>query len=862
MQVFTRYGAGLKLNRLALTGAALVVFWLVLGAGCRQYDDVGKADLTPQERQWLQEHKSELIVQFDRKFSPMEFLNQENEFDGMASDLCRLLEEALGVRFTYRPSTSWTDLLMSMREGRAAIAPTVVGTSARREYMNFTTPYITLPLVIITSKGFSGGQNLESLRGRKVAVVKNYAAVHYLRKHYKDSFDIVEVPTIQVGLRDVSFGVVDALVENLAVAAWCIEKETLPNLKVAGSVGFEYKLSIGSRKDWPMLGHILQKGLDAIPESRLHDVFHKWISLDVGGRYVPEWLAKVAIGLLALLAAGGAVVVMFNRILRRRVERKTRALRRELDMRKQTQEALRLAEDRYRSIFMNAPVGAFRITLGGSFIDINPAFCRMLNLPGKPSLQSGGRPDGLGQYLPRQGLMEVLSPLLSANMAVIREVWLAKTTGEIFQARMWLRAERNGSGSVMYVDGFAEDVTERHRAKQIIIEARDAAEAANRSKNEFLANMSHEIRTPLNGIFGMLQLLEMSELDASQKEYVQMARTTGRRLLAILSDILDFANIEAGRVRIEESPMNIREVVTEVAESFATQTDEQGGNGPDIRLQVASSTPEEVQGDSGRLRQVLFNLVGNAIKFAQDGRIVIEAFPLPYGRRGERGLICFCVSDQGIGIADDRLEDVFTPFAQGDSSSRKIYPGTGLGLGIVRKLVGMMGGTISVDTKEGRGTDMYFTILVRMPEQESEALALASTAPLAECVSDIAAATGRKIIVADDDPTSLRILVNGLEVRGHAVYMARNGREVLDLLKVHSVDCILMDVYMPLMSGLDAAEAIRSGKAGNSDVPIIALSAYSVAGDRSRLLKTGMNEVLSKPYDFEALSEVMDRICQ
>jgi two-component system sensor histidine kinase EvgS len=842
------------LQRQGFALVMLVFVSLVLVFACHREEAVQKADLTPKERQWLQDNADRLIVPFDRKFPPIEFLNDDNDFDGMARDLFRMIEEALDVRFIYKPATSWTELLDDVRTGRAAIAPTIVNNPQRREYINFTTPYISLPLVIITAKNYNGGQTLEALRGRKVAVIRDYNAARYVRENFQGQFTIVEVPNIQTGLRDVSFGVVDALVDNLAVAAFYIEKEGLPNLKVAGNAGFEYSLSIGSSKTMPELGGILDKAMRAIPQSRIKGITRKWISLDTEGWFVREWIMWAAGGLLVFLLGGAVVIGIFNRILQRKVAHRTEALRRELEERQRTQNALRQAEERYRGMFMNSPVGVFRMTPKGRFIDVNPSMCRMLGYGSQREAMSSLRVDGLEAHLVETNMAGVIREILSRSGVSLAEKVMRRSSGEQFSARLWFLAERDAGGHVLYIDGLAEDITEQRKAQEQLIQARDAAEAANRSKGEFLANMSHEIRTPLNGMFGMLQLLEMTELDESQRHYVDMARTTGKSLLTILSDILDLSRMEAGQLSLVEDGMDVRQIVASVGATFAIQA---GEADIDLQWNVAGDVPKEVKGDAGRLRQVLFNLVGNAIKFSKQGTIRMEAFMLPHGRKHGRGLLCFRVHDSGIGIADDKLRDIFLPFNQGDISYRKAYQGTGLGLGIVRKLVELMGGSLAVDSEEGRGTDIYFTIRVRLDSIDA---APEHAAP--EDYLELPEGKGRRVIVAEDDAVSLRSLTEYLERNGYYVYAARNGREVLDILEARPADCILMDVQMPLMSGVDATLAIRGAKelGARAKIPIIALTAYAMPDDRERFLNAGMNEYLSKPVDLGALAETMDRV--
>ena len=354
--------------------------------------------------------------------------------------------------------------------------------------------------------------------------------------------------------------------------------------------------------------------------------------------------------------------------------------------------------------------------------------------------------------------------------------------------------------------------------------------------------MSHEIRTPLNGVLGMLQLLETELLYAPQREYVTMAAQAGNNLLVILNDILDLSKIEAGKMEVADEPFSPRELQQSVCAIFQPQARRKLLQ---MSCGVSDALPTMVLGDVARLRQVLFNLLGNALKFTETGRIELSIAPDESGSR-----IRFQVSDTGVGIAQDKLAMIFDPFTQADSSNSRKRQGTGLGLSIVKRLVRLMGGDVSLRSAAGQGTTIVFDVPLRPVEAP----------PPAEQNPDAVACLYKiRLLLAEDDPVSQIAVRRMLEKRGHTVLCAGNGREAVDRLAREDVDAVLMDVQMPVMDGVEATRRIRSGEAGEAkkSVPIVALTAMAMKGDQDAILAAGCNAYVAKPFSLEALANAL-----
>ena len=398
---------------------------------------------------------------------------------------------------------------------------------------------------------------------------------------------------------------------------------------------------------------------------------------------------------------------------------------------------------------------------------------------------------------------------------------------------------------------------ERKQADRSLRLAKDAAEAATRAKSQFLANMSHELRTPMTGVLGMLEIVKSGSLDEKQREAIDMAHASGRSLIRIINDILDLTKVESGKLVIEVKPFDLADCVAGAVDILIPEARRKG---LDLVRSVADGLPRTVAGDKVRLQQVLTNLAGNAVKFTEKGKVEVKVTSGGNTSTGKKD-ITFTVADTGIGISNDKKELIFDSFNQADVSHTRQYGGTGLGLSISRELVEKMGGTLSFESTEGKGSSFIFTIPFFETEPEIETEPVSVTAEPKESVVTPYEDRNVRILIAEDDEVTRKILGFMLQQFKFNLYFATNGRMAVEMWEDGDYDLIIMDGQMPVMDGFAATGAIREReRERGGHIPIVAMTAHALREDKERCLAAGMDAYVSKPIDFKKCIEVIQEL--
>jgi PAS domain S-box-containing protein len=520
-------------------------------------------------------------------------------------------------------------------------------------------------------------------------------------------------------------------------------------------------------------------------------------------------------------------------------------------------ERLRQSEEKFRSLIANIPDVTWTAASDGCAKYISTNVERVLGFTAEEVCEKGAEV-WFGRILPEDcgRVIEAFRQLFEHNQPFDVEYRIQKKDGQWIwlHDRAYRTYEKNG---VRYADGIFHDVTEQKKADQELLKAKEAAEAANRAKSQFLANMSHEIRTPMNGVIGAAGLLLDTELTPEQKQYAQIVRHSGEALLGVINDILDFSKIEARKLTLEVGDFSLRSVLEDAVAILAIKASEK-----DLVLSI--DLPDEtacfLRGDAGRLRQVLINLIGNAVKFTAKGDVLVAVRSVAQNER--TASLYFTVKDTGIGFAQERASALFEPFVQGDGSSTRRYGGTGLGLTISQQLVEMMGGRISVESKEGKGSTFSFTV-----QFEKQLNPRAGTiAHASQPISSVASSGGLnplhtrlhgRILVAEDNPTNQEVVLAILRKLGYEADLATNGKDAVEALERAEYAAILMDCEMPEMDGYEATQQIRKSGTLSAGIPIIAVTADAMSGDREKALAAGMSDYLAKPIQPQQLADAL-----
>ena len=529
---------------------------------------------------------------------------------------------------------------------------------------------------------------------------------------------------------------------------------------------------------------------------------------------------------------------------------------------KRSEVALRESNLRLQAILNHSPLLIMEFDLDGRYLLVNPSAADIFRI--KPSQMVGKT---FSELLPDKTasiFMERIAQVQSSASPVHAEDSLQTDSGiRHYSTILFPLPDENGV--IRSIGAIALDTTEHKHDKEALLAAKEQAEAANRAKSEFLANMSHELRTPLNGIIGMMQLLSAAGLNPDQAELVNLGNSSAKRLTRLLSDILDLSSIEAGKMIIRENEFSLKNICDSLSDLFFMSAKEKRLT---LDFCLDPGLPEKLIGDDTRVHQVLFNLMGNAIKFTENGSVSLNISPVSQPDNGHKRF-SFSIADTGTGIPEDKLDKLFQPFSQVDGSMTRQHQGAGLGLVIVQRLVSMMDGNISVESEPGRGTTVHVVLPFKTAEMEASLSTQKTRQPVRKSGS-------LDILLAEDDPLNQIFIKRILEKDGQTVTLARNGKEAVDMFKEKVFDCILMDIQMPVMTGVEATKMIRSQESetgdGTSDlqvsgfspqpsrrIPIIAVTAHTQPGDRERFLEAGMDDYIGKPVSLEDFHRVFNK---
>ena len=515
-------------------------------------------------------------------------------------------------------------------------------------------------------------------------------------------------------------------------------------------------------------------------------------------------------------------------------------------------EAARLASARELETIFSTSLVAIALVRNGRIVNANRRLCEIFGYT-REELRAGP----IRQLFPsrrsfRRFVRRYIRLLMESDVEQV-EYLLRKKDGTVMPCVMSGKAinpDDLAQGTVWVI----EDISRRKEGERELEQARVAAEAASVAKGEFLANMSHEIRTPMNGIIGLANILLGEEMPPGQREHLELIRRSAVRLLTIINDVLDFSKLEAGRFELERRPFSLRGMLSEVLRPMEPTAQ---AKHLELRSTVAPEVPETVVGDQIKLVQVLTNLVDNSLKFTRKGSVEVRVDRQP-GEGADSDRLLFAVTDTGAGIVPAYQQRVFESFTQADSSHSRRFGGTGLGLSISKGLVELMGGTIWFESTPGRGTRFSFTVpLVTL--ESSGLVDSHEEEPALRPDDGSLEGDGWRILVAEDEYINKILIRTLLQQAGYHVTVVQNGREAVEAWRGGVFDCILMDIQMPFMDGYEAVARIRAQEQEGQHIPVIAMTAHAMSGDRQKCLQAGMDDYLAKPIDGRAVLALLRR---
>ncbi|MCP4177919.1 MAG: transporter substrate-binding domain-containing protein [bacterium] len=845
--------------------------------------------LSLKERKWLKQHP--VITLAPRPYSPpIEFINRIKEYSGIASGYIRLLEQKLGVKFKVVNYSKLGLELKAIKDKKVDVLGAISATPERFKYIDFSDPYLELTPVILTRKNYPKDLTLSSLGNMKVAIVQGYSVADYIVQNYP-TIKLEYVANVYDGLSQLSMGQVDAMILDISEATYCIEAEEITNLKVAGKTEYLDRVCIGVRNDWPILVSIINKGLKRITQKEKSKIVNKWTSFGYSKKveYGKEfWLSILGTSIVIIFIF--IIILSWNMALKKQVKLRTLDLMKELSERKKAEEkitkyrdhledlvktrtinledankkltveinerkkidlALREQEQNYKALFEYANAAIF-LMKEDKYYDCNNHTltifkCRRDQIIGKSikTFSPHNQPNG---SISEDVIKDKIKLALKGEPQTFE--WRHnKLDGSFFDSQISINRVKLSNS--YFLQTIVNDISEFKKIQNELYDAKEAAEAASKSKSVFLANMSHEIRTPMNAILGFTQLMcRDTSIEKSHLQSLEIINRSGEHLLYLIDQILEMSKIETGSVSMMLKTFDLVSMLNDLHSMFKTKAEEKNIL---FEFKINKNINQYIKTDEGKLRQILVNLIGNSIKFTKEGFVRLKVEQVPFFKK-DKIKLKFSIVDSGLGISAYDKDKLFTLFGQTEAGL-KSGMGSGLGLVISQKYAHMMGGEIKVKSKEKYGTVFHFNIIA----EESEQSGIINSRNTKHITTLQKGEPSYKVLIVEDEKLNIILLRRLLTETGFRVKVAENGLIGVQLWKTFKPDIILMDLRMPVMDGYEATKQIRDSKNDNSDVPIIAITASVFKEEQAKVIAAGCNSFIRKPFNVDQLLEAIKK---
>jgi two-component system sensor histidine kinase EvgS len=798
-----------------------------------------EVQLSPAEQRWMQRHPR-VVVLIDEGLLPISYRDEQGRFRGISAQVLDVISQRTGLVFDVQSSTSLARMSRSIVRGEAQLLAALAPSPVREEQLAFTRPYLNSGMVLVTPDDGLAPTSLEQLAGKPVAVVQGTFLLDELAERYP-YVPLVHAATVADALALVAQGKASAAVVSLLSARYQLAARYGGELRISASLpvspaNFAFATARGESE----LLSIIDKALLSIEPQELEALTHRsHPQVIVADSYWSRHRERV----FQVLWGGGALLLlalMWITWLRRQIRRRERA-----------EQALTDQLEFMRVMIDGTPHPIYVRDRQGLLLNCNASYLKALGV---------SREDVIGQPITKTTVVEPRAAqfyqdsylrVMAQGTPIVEDRQLALASGEEMTIYHWILPYKASGGQTVGLIAGWIDVTDRERLCLAHQQATQEAEAANQAKTHFLATMSHEIRTPMNAVLGMLELaLKKADEGRLDRLAIEVAAEAAQGLLDLIGDILDITRIEGGHLQLETRAVALRPWIESVLRVFDAQARHKGLA---LELQLLGDTHQELTLDPVRLRQVVANLVGNAIKFTETGYVRVSLEVQPLGRDVR---VVLCVEDTGVGIAEHEQQHLCEPFVQARNQDTGSRLGTGLGLSISRALCELMGGELRLHSQPGQGTQVWVTLQAARAQTES----VPTSHPLMEAA--IKGTQALRVLVVDDYPPNRLLLDQQLSYLGHTVRSAKDGAAGFELWCSEPFDAVITDCNMPEGNGYGLARQIRDRERQRGLLPclIVGCTANAQPEERQRCLEAGMDDCLFKPLSLAHLIDCLREV--
>ncbi|NWB91034.1 transporter substrate-binding domain-containing protein [Pseudomonas agarici] len=796
-----------------------------------------KLQLTTREEQWLKANPAVRVV-VNEALAPITFFDADGNFRGVTADLLELIRLRTGLRFEVQKSRSLDDMIKRIGGGRADVIAAISPTNARENLLHFSRPYMENSFVLLTAKGKDSPTNLDQMQGKRLTITRGSPLIDYLRNNFAQ-IRLVETDDSLKAVELLALGQAEGAVGSLVIANYLIASQVFEDkLQISATIGTQQAVfSLATARGATELGSILDKALLSIAPDELGIVNSRWRGYtpvsDSYWRNYHHLIIQIIVGASVLLLLS----LTWNAYMRRQIRQRQLAERALSD---QFEFMRALVNGTPHPIYVRDRQGLLQ-TCNDSYLEAFSA--KLEDVVGK-SVQDGAR--ALGNEQEANQYQADYLRVIDKGTALICDRTL-HIGGRELTIYHWILPYRNSLGDVQGIIGGWIDISERRQLFEELRSAKEQADDANRAKSTFLATMSHEIRTPMNAVIGMLELtLKRADQGHLDRPAIEVAYSSAKDLLELIGDILDIARIESGRLSLSPERVNLNELVDSVARVFDGLARQKS-----LGLVMPAPTQDrscDVLVDPLRLKQILSNLISNAIKFTEQGQVSI-GLSIQASADPRQVDVQLRVEDTGIGITAADQARLFQPFAQADNSGHLARSGAGLGLVICRSLCEMMGGTLTLSSVPGHGTQV--TVSLKLDCLEPLQGVVEGKPQIPPALHEL------NVLVVDDHPANRLLMCQQLGFLGHRFNTAQNGATGLQAWKNGHFDLVIVDCNMPVMNGYELTRHLREHEVAQAlpRCTVLGFTANAQPEERTRCLHAGMDDCLFKPISLTELSQ-------